>query len=155
MAGLVEAGLVIAASDTSDGLLGAIDNLARGSHCGFQLGLDETPLPKLVQDAAHCTGVDPWNIFFAWGDWSVVIGVQMQDMTRFRGVCEDLQIEYTVLGHATTNTGSIEAQLHAGKKVRVTALRNENFVTSGFNAGLDGHLEFILKTKLFHPLNEQ
>src|SRR5208283_3466775 len=55
--------LIVAASDTSDGLLGAIENLARRSHCGFELALRDVLLPEVVREASQHTGFDPWNIF--------------------------------------------------------------------------------------------
>jgi thiamine-monophosphate kinase len=35
-----------------------------------------------------------------------------------------------------------------GREYAVTPVRNENFVDHGFNAGLQGHLDYILSTPI-------
>ena len=149
MAALAEAHVVVAASDTSDGLLGAIHNLARASRCGFDLALDHALLPEVVQDAARYGGLDPWNVFFAWGDWSVAVAVPVRHLALFRAICEDQDIQYTPLGNATDSAGRIAARRDGGSLVGVEVIRNENFASHGFSGGLEGHLEYLLKARLF------
>lgn len=146
---LARHGLVIAASDTSDGLLGSIDNLARSSRCGFHLDLDRSLLPQPVVAAAAARSVDPWNIFFAWGDWSVAVTIPAQRFDQFAAVCEQNEIPWTPLGRATASALKFTARVDDGALVDVTPLRNENFIFRGFNAGIKGHLEYMLSTRLF------
>jgi len=146
---LAAKGLIAAASDTSDGLLGAIDNLARRSGCGFLLELSDALLPWSVVAAASEHGVDPWNIFFAWGDWSVAAAVPADRFQLFEDVCRENGVEWTPLGWATDSTGKLLANVNKSELVGVTPVRNENFISRGFNAGIQGHLDYMLLTRLF------
>jgi thiamine-monophosphate kinase len=146
---LVANGFVVAASDTSDGLLGAIDNLSRKSRCGFELSLKDQLLPAIVKKAANLSGYDPWNIFFSWGDWSVAIAIRPDQFDPFRKLCQREQIQWTPLGRATNEHDKLFGQLNDGPRMKVTPIRNENFVRRGFNAGLSGHLSYILETNIF------
>ena len=149
MAALAEAGVVVAASDTSDGLLGAIENLSRSSGCGFELVLKESLLPAEVKEAGGRGALNPWNIFFAWGDWSVAAAVRVEELERFRAICREKEIAYTELGSATGATGRVVARIDGEPPAEVRLVRNENFAPAGFNEGVTGHLNYLLKTSLF------
>lgn len=146
---LVNADVVRAASDTSDGLLGALDNLRRASALGLRLELRNEMLSPRVLRAAHAHGVDPWNIFFAWGDWSVAIAIPADRLKLFTDVCEMHQIEHCMLGEVIEGMDVIASVDQAPSK-HVRIIRNENFVSRGFNAGLAGHLDYILETPIFN-----
>jgi thiamine-monophosphate kinase len=146
---LAKHSILTAASDTSDGLLGAIDNLARSSQCGFELHLENSLLHPLVVAAAAANSIDPWNIFFAWGDWSVAVTVPADRFNFFQDICEQYGVQWCSLGQATGNTCSLTARINQGQLVNVNPIRNENFISRGFNAGIKGHLDYILLTNLF------
>ena len=148
---LVGAGVISAASDTSDGLLGALDNICRSSGKGLQLALGNEMLSPRVQAAALAHAVDPWNVFNAWGDWSVAVAIPPDQVGRFRSLCDSHRIPGCLLGEATEERG-MTASIAGGPLKRLTVIRNENFVSQGFNAGLSGHLDYILKTPLFGGL---
>jgi thiamine-monophosphate kinase len=141
---------VTAASDTSDGLIGAVENLCRRSNVGVQLDLQKEMIPTPVSRAAELHGIDPWNLFMAWGDWSVIAAVPPNQFLAFEETCQEYGIRRYMLGIATTHAREITAVVDDRALVRVAAIRNENFVSHGFNAGLDGHLAFILNTPLFY-----
>jgi thiamine-monophosphate kinase len=146
---LARHGLVVAASDTSDGLIGAVDNIARTSRCGFHLRLDEAHLAPEVRAAAEQFEVDsPWNIFFAWGDWSVAVVVPAGQLADFEAVCQSHQFEWRFLGEATMGKGLTAQKQGGDERFDVAIIRNENFVSRGFNAGISGHLDYILRTPL-------
>lgn len=147
---LAECDLVLAASDTSDGLLGAIENIARASGCGFALKLHEGLLAEEVRRAAKLPRVvSPWNLFFTWGDWAVAVVVAQERIDAFEHACLEHGIEWRLLGSATSDLG-MTATLN-GRRHSVIAVRNENFVDRGFNAGLKGHLDFVLSTPVLTP----
>lgn len=146
---LAKHGVLTAASDTSDGLLGAIDNLARSSQCGFELHLENSLLHPSVVTAASTHNIDPWNIFFAWGDWSVAVTIPADLFNSFEDICEQYSIQWSILGQATGNTCSLTARMNQGQLVNVNPIRNENFISRGFNAGIKGHLDYMLLTNLF------
>lgn len=145
--------LISAASDTSDGLIGAIENIAIGSGCGFHLCLDDGHLAKEVTEAANAYEVhSPWNLFFAWGDWSIAAVVPAGRLAEFDDVCQANGFESRHLGEAVTEE-SLTAQMVASDgKFALKVIRNENFVSRGFNAGIDGHLDYILRTPLLLEL---
>ena len=146
---LVERGLIRAASDTSDGLIGAVDNLCRSSRVGATFELSSKLLAPTVNEAALKTGYSPWNIFSAWGDWSVVCAIDAIDFANFSEVCRQHSITWTDLGRAEHADAPIRATIDGSEIKDVTIIRNENFVSRGFNAGLAGHLDYILSTPIF------
>lgn len=149
MQALVAAGVVTAASDTSDGLIGAVDNLCRSSGVGVHFELTDNMLTPALRGAAKAHSVDPWNIFVAWGDWSVVVAVPAEMEGDFGRVCLAHGISWHMLGTVTSRPREITATVNTGRPVIVNPIRNENFVSRGFNAGLSGHLRYILSTPLF------
>lgn len=142
--------LIVSASDTSDGLLGAIYNIAKASGCGFQLSLDDSMLsPEILAAAASAEVSSPWNVFFSWGDWSVAVTVPSGRLDELVEVCNGRGFDYRHLGYATEGPG-LTAQLSGEDDIFDLAIvRNENFVLRGFNAGIDAHLDYLLQTPLF------
>jgi thiamine-monophosphate kinase len=146
---LARHGLIAAASDTSDGLIGAVDNIARASRCGFHLRLSEGLLAPEVRAASEEYEVDsPWNIFFAWGDWSIAAVVPSGRLAAFEVVCRSHQIQWRSLGDATEGSQLTAQKQDSDQRFDVAIIRNENFVSRGFNAGINGHLDYILRTPL-------
>lgn len=147
---LATAQVVSAASDTSDGLLGAIDNISRSSKCGFHLELEEGLLTDPIRSACKMTSVaSAWNLFFAWGDWSVAAIVPDARFEAFEKLCRSSEIEWRLLGRATAEPGCVTASVDGGPVREVSVIRNENYLPRGFNAGISGHLDYILATPLF------
>ena len=146
---LASHGLVAAASDTSDSLLGAIDNIARSSNCGFELELHDALLPPVVTKAASIDKIEPWNIFFSWGDWAVAAAVRAERFEEFQQACVKSEVSWRRLGLATSQPRLLTARLNGGDLLNVVPLRNENFVPYGFNAEIEGHLDHMLLTSLF------
>ena len=149
---LANRGLVVSASDTSDGLLGALDNIAKKSCCNFHLTLSEEMLMPDVKQAASLRNIDPWNIFFTWGDWSVAVAIRSENKSAFERVCHENGIIYTQLGIVTERTEEQEkktATIDGNTLHNLKILRNENFTKQGFNAKLGDHLTHLLKTPLF------
>lgn len=147
---LAKSNLISTASDTSDGLLGAIDNISRSSNCCFKLELNDQAISSDIHAACSVTDVDsPWNLFFAWGDWSVAAIVPLNKFSEFRETCEENKIQWTSIGTVLGKGRDLTASINGEPDQSVEVIRNENFVTRGFNAGLDAHLDYVLKTKIF------
>lgn len=145
---LAEHDLITAASDTSDGLLGAIENIGRASRCGFALELTDDLLAAELRSAAALGRVSSaWNLFFTWGDWSVAAVIDGERTLEFERVCDRHSLDWRPLAWVTREAGAIDAVLDS-ERYEVTWLRNENFVDRGFNAGLQGHLDYILSTPI-------
>lgn len=148
MALLCQQGLIRSASDSSDGVLGAIDNICRRSGCGLELELDRSLFGEDIIAAAEAYGCDPWNVFFCWGDWSVVAVVPEALFAKFNRVASEARILFTPLGRVVAKDEGAHAVIDA-KRRALAIVRNENFLSRGFNAGIAGHLEYMLKTPLF------
>gem|GEM_PF-2063262 len=147
---LAKSGLISTASDTSDGLLGAIDNISRSSNCCFSLVLNDQAISNDIRAACSVTDVaSPWNLFFAWGDWSVAAIVPQSKFREFQENCELNGIQWTSIGAVSGKGRKIKASVNGAPDQNVEVIRNENFLSQGFNAGIDGHLEYILKTRIF------
>lgn len=145
---LAEHDLVLSASDTSDGLLGAIGNIGRASRCGFALELHDDLLAPEVRSAAAIPRVaSPWNLFFTWGDWSVAAVVGQERVAEFERICEQHVLDWRPLGWVTAEAGALDAVFNH-RDYSVTPIRNENFIDHGFNAGLQGHLDYVLSTPI-------
>lgn len=140
--------LVQAASDSSDGVLGALWNIAERSRCGIELHLDSSVLPDTVVAAAQLEKVDPWNLMFFWGDWQIIVAVEETNMEAFRHIATENGIPVTELGRATASGPALLARA-LGRLRRVRLLRNENFRPASFNAGTDEHIAMMLHSSLF------
>jgi len=152
MAALVARNLVNAASDTSDGLLGAIENIARRSELNYHLRLRSEFLDSATLLAAQRSGAaSPWNIFFSWGDWSVATAVPNASWSTFEAACAEVHIDYRCIGEFTDEAESLltvdDAATHA-----INIVRNENFTDKGYNGGVESHIRYMMETPIFGAL---
>ncbi len=143
--------VISAASDTSDGLLGAVENILTASRCGAELRLDQALIPQTLKSTAESECVDPWNLFFCWGDWSIAATVKSKTFDQFLACCAENHIRWTELGIITSQEGIVSAHVDGQKASQMTMLRNENFREQGYNAGVDSHLDYMLRMPLFAP----
>lgn len=148
MQALAAHGLVVAASDSSDGVLGAIENIAKRSACAFELVLQDELISVTVMEEAKARELDPWNLFFFWGDWSVAAVIPKHMFMTFEHVTADANVRWLPLGQAIEGPPRIDA-IVGGVPRSVRPLRNENFVPRSFNAGVRSHVEEMLNTELF------
>lgn len=141
--------VVNAGSDSSDGLLGALWNVAERSNCSITLSLDDRDLPQWVIKTADVFGYDPWNYFFCYGDWQVVVAVPGNSWAAFCDLCVAHSIVYQQIG-VVTDTGKSEIFAELGNKSgRLQIVRNENFRPGAFEANTDLSLEYMLSTSLW------
>lgn len=147
MRSLAARGLIKAASDNSDGVLGSIWNLAEASRCSFELALDEGTLDPALREEAEAAQIDPWNVALSWGDWNVIASVAGDRVDDVFAAADADEIDLTVLAKATPGPSAVHACL-GGKKVKLPILRNENFRERSFNRGLGPHVDYMLRTPL-------
>ena len=145
---LRKAGFLTAASDNSDGVLGALWNIAERSGCAFELNVSDNCIPPEVWDAAKLVNANPWNLMFCWGDWQVIASVRSTHFQEFKKSAETNRIPYLTLGVARTGEPSITwKQGRNSRTVRV--IRNENFTSSSFNSSMEANLSYMLHTPLY------
>ncbi|KDA02486.1 thiamine-phosphate kinase [Hyphomonas oceanitis] len=149
MAILSREGCLTAASDTSDGFLGAVQNIMVASQCGFSFTLNTGAISNAVQTAAEICNVSPWNIYFCWGDWSVAATVSASLFPQFEQTCAKNQITWVELGVVNAERGRATAVLDGRDSCELRLLRNENFRSLGYNSSVKNHIEHMLKTNIF------
>ena len=145
---LHERGLVSAASDNSDGLLGAIANIMEASDCAALLDLDRISASPAVLEAAATYGVELWNLFFSYGDWQVVVGVPPDRLDEFRRVTSERSISYVELGRAVQGSPSISAT-NRGMRRSIEVVRNEHFRASSYSADPQAGISRMLTAEIF------
>lgn len=152
MASLVGRNLVHAASDTSDGLLGAIENIARRSELSYHIKLQSEFLDQATLLAAQRSGAaSPWNVFFSWGDWSVAAAIPSARWATFEAACTEAHINYRCIGQFTDEAASL-VTVDDAATYAINVVRNENFTSKGYNGGVEAHIRYMMETPIFGTL---
>ena len=137
--------LVSAASDSSDGVIGALYNISAASGNGLELYTDIIDIPAHVFEEARANNLSPWNLFFFWGDWQVIATIPEASLADAKRIVPPGSL--TVLGRVTNGTG---VQARVGTDLRLVApVRNENFKQTGFASEMESHVRFMLTTDVF------
>lgn len=139
--------LFSAASDNSDGVLGAIWNIAEKSDCGFYFDFNNICIDKYVMDIAEKYGYNPINLFLFWGDWQVITTIKKSHIQEFKNIANKINIEYTILGEAFESTPKIIGCFN-DSATELNLIRNENFVNRSFNGDTLNHLDYMLKSNI-------
>ena len=140
-------GLVNAASDNSDGVLGTLWNIAEASKCTIELDMSPENLPEYVTEVASEFGYNPWNLLFFWGDWQVVVSVPSARSDDFWRVAKEHSIPVQHLGRVCEGPPKLMG-LSEGRRRKLKLLRNENFSKSSFNKNVTEHVEYMLRSQL-------
>jgi thiamine-monophosphate kinase len=135
--------LVNAASDSSDGVLGAVANLAYSSKLAALLDLDKIAVPPATRLAAERAGCDPLNVMLLWGGWEVVAAIPANKLARARVLDGSL----TVLGQFDSGPPALYNRIN-GRRLPLPLLRNENFTQDAYNQSFAAHLRRMLYTPL-------
>ncbi len=146
---LGEKNFLSAATDNSDGILGSIQNICRASNCSVYLDLDLNSISQIVKDASKNNDLNPFNLFFFWGDWQIISSIHQEKWEDFKKFCHNNKILFTRLGFAKKGDGSIFGKTADGfSKMKI--LRNENFTSNSFNSNYERNINYLLKENLFY-----
>lgn len=145
---LLRSGVLRAASDNSDGVLGAIWNIAEGSNCAIEIVMDNNTLSRRVLEVAQRFGYDPWNLAMFWGDWQVVAIIASEKQVEFEELRKRLKTRTRYLGRVLSGQPAIIGKQN-GRKRRLKILRNENFIPSSFNVDVMTNVEYMLTSSLW------
>ena len=145
---LRELGCVSAASDNSDGVLGAIWSIAERSGYAIELDMDSA-VPSHVESASKAYGLSPWNILFFWGDWQVICTVKRDAVEEFAGACAEHSIEHRIMGSVLDAPAQLFGRAR-GKQRRLRVLRNENFVQTSYAGDALSNVEHLLTASLYY-----
>lgn len=139
--------LINAATDNSDGLLGAVWNLAERSACRMVLEVEEWELSSRVRVAAEKLGVEPLRLALMWGDWNVVVAVSPSQYEPLKAACNDTAIESLRIGRVTAGEPGLVRLV--GDDLRETrVLRNEAFAPWNYSTGRDQAIARIMDESL-------
>jgi thiamine monophosphate kinase len=136
-----------AATDNSDGLLGAIWNLAERSVCRMVLDLDAADLSQAVRDAAESTNIEPLRLGLMWGDWNVVACVRPDAYDILAAACRRARIEHRRIGRVVSGKPAI-MRLVQGDYRPTRILRNEAFADWDYRTAPDAAVKRILHEPL-------
>lgn len=148
MATLHQANVLTASSDNSDGVLGAIWNIAERSACGVELELGADSISPSVHKVAQENKLNPLNLALCWGDWQVIVAIAKNSLQTFMKVATDHKIEYTLLGKAVEGLPKLYGKLD-GRRIPLKVLRNENFAETSYNKNVHDHLVRMLHDSIF------
>jgi thiamine-monophosphate kinase len=152
MQALRAADLIHAASDNSDGVLGALWNIVERSRCTIVLDFDHIPLPERLIAVAKRHGLNPWNLFLFWGDWQVIAAIPGHHASHFFDVAAKQGIDYVVLGRAE-NGPPMLCGIWEGCRHKLALIRNENFTEAAFNSDIRAHVDHMLRAPLVAGLD--
>jgi thiamine-monophosphate kinase len=148
MARLRRSGFLTAASDNSDGLLGALWNIAQASNCAVEIDMSDDLVPSEIKVAADSVGANPWNLMFCWGDWQVICAVAAGSIASFGDLVASEGVPVQPLGWASAGPPSLYGR-RLGSRTPLNIIRNENFTSASFNRGTEAQLEYMLRSPLF------
>lgn len=148
MLALAKDGLIVAASDCSDGLVGTLWNISEASNCQIIVEIDESKIPDVVRDEARMANLDPWNLMFFWGDWQIVVAVLKERWTQFQTLALNEGIPYVILGHSEAGNAALFADCK-GKRTRLRLLRNEGFSAIDYDTADAQNINFLLTSDYF------
>lgn len=144
----VKAGLILskyanACMDNSDGLSGALYEIAKQSKVDFNIDLDAIEYDKTVLQVAEEVGIDVKRFSVGWGDWLLVSTVSKENIEDLKDEFKKAGIDYSILGK--TKNGSGQVFLKDGSKFKtMNNFDDERFSkTSYFTNGLESYLEFL------------
>jgi thiamine-monophosphate kinase len=148
MQALNEACLLSAASDNSDGVLGAIWNIAEASGCEIEVDMMDDLVPRNIAEEAQIARANPWNLLFFWGDWQVIAAVSKNQYQQFVRESKTKAINYRTLGRAREGPPAIWGISNKGRH-QLRVLRNEAFRPRSFDTDPVGHVSKMLHAPLF------
>ncbi|TWU19507.1 thiamine-phosphate kinase [Allorhodopirellula heiligendammensis] len=145
---LQSTGVLSAATDNSDGVLGSLWNIAERSGISVDVCLESGQMPDYVTKESLHHGLDPRHLFLFWGDWQVIASVKADRMKEFERIAERESIEWSVIGKANKGPpGLFGVEENQRREIRL--LRNENFVSHSFNENPMSHTDYLLRTPLY------
>ena len=146
MSALYEHGLIEGASDTSDGLLSAVQNICSSSGLSGLLSVQDWILTPSVQNTAKRLGAEAWRIALMWGDWNVVVAIEQNNLDDVAKICREQNVGFCLIGEATTNFNNLSMRWN-GKTLPLKMLRNEAFSSNAYDSGSDPR-EYFLKSAI-------
>lgn len=147
MIALAKERVASAASDNSDGVLGAIWNILEKSNVGAILDLDRSILSDEILQTAQRFKLDPWNLAFFWGDWQVIACIRSTSLDSFASFTRSHSIPYQYLGRIAE--GPVQILGRRGAEIhRLNLIRNENFTADSYNSAVQDQVDYQLRAPL-------
>lgn len=146
MAELYRNGLIQGASDTSDGLLSAVQNICSSSGVSGLLNVQEWLLTPSVHNTAKRLNVEAWRVALMWGDWNVVVAIEQDNLDDVARICRNQNVGFCSIGEAKEEVTNLCMRWN-GKALPLKPLRNEAFSSNAYDSGSDPR-EYFLKSEI-------
>lgn len=117
-------GLVVSATDASDGIHTAVRILSKRTQAKVTIDLESLPYTERVLASSKMVGVQKELLAFAWGNWQPVLFISDEDWSRFQELMLDEHV--SVLGRYQCGNPSVEYTRN-GRNVEFTPKNNEAF----------------------------
>jgi thiamine-monophosphate kinase len=139
---------VTACMDSSDGVIGCLQELALKSHVDVIVDADKLHPHPAVQAAAADWGVDYRKLMLSWGDWQLVFTSSKSNSDNVAETVRALGTPVLAIGSIQDGTGRVWLN-EKGVHLRITNFSSERFSgTSFFTHGIEAYLN-SLKTQPF------
>lgn len=150
----VKAGKILAkyansCMDNSDGVGGALYEIAKQSKVDFKINLDSIDYDKTVLEIAKKANIDVRRLVIGWGDWLLISTVSKEKIKDLEREFKEKGIAYSTLGTVTSGNGNVLLKDESEYKI-MNNFDDERFSkTSYFTNGLNSYLEFLEGLDLF------
>lgn len=150
---LAAQGLLTAASDNSDGMIGALWNIANASNVRMRVDLGEQGFPSHILESSAREGYNPWNLFFFWGDWHVICTVAESSRHTIERIIRQSNIQATIIGSVVAGSPGIEVE-DRGFRRGLRVVRNEGFIEMDFSNSPNAQFLHMLSTPVFSSADD-
>lgn len=133
---------VHAATDASDGLGGALRELATASD--VDISVEDIVVSPAVRAVSSLARIDVRNLALAWGDWQLVVSVAPRDVGVARAVAAKTGTAFATIGVAQEGSGEVIARDDGGSLRPIRLFASDRFTRgSYFTHGLEAYLEML------------
>jgi len=151
---LAATGGVTACMDSSDGVIGCLQELALKSQVDVIVDADKLHPHPAVQAAAADWGADYRKLMLSWGDWQLVFTASESNSDTVAEAVRALGTPVFAIGSIQRGTGRVWLN-EKGTRHRITNFSSERFSgTSFFTHGIEAYLN-SLKTQPFTEITDR
>jgi len=145
---LAGSGSVTACMDSSDGVIGCLQELAAVNRMDIIVNSRAlAPHPDVAEVAASAE-IDPRKLMLSWGNWELVCAVRPEQVSTIKNLMASLGTKVSDIGEVSKGKGNV-LLLDGDRHKRIRNFASERFCpTSTFTHGLGAYLDFLRKESL-------
>jgi thiamine-monophosphate kinase len=145
---LAETGLVTACTDASDGLGGAMSELAMANRLDFVLQASALQPHASAARVAKSLLLDPRKLSLTWGDWQLVFTVSQSGLSTVVQTMSRIDCPLTILGQAQEGTGGVYIEEGDGLAELADFKSSRFSPSSSFSWGLEPYRQMVMTQSL-------